>query len=60
MVLKNCFGTVSAVNVNIKSIVITVLLAALMFGYKRLVKKKLSPIMLILCSAIVGIVVYGI
>jgi hypothetical protein len=35
-------------------------LAALHFGYKIIAKKKLSPILFIGISAIVGIAVYGV
>ena len=59
MVLGNCFGTIFAVKVNVQSIIITALLFASMFGYKQFKKKKLSPIMLIVISALMGIVVYG-
>ena len=60
MVLENCFGAVSAVTADAQAIAITAFLVASMFGYKRLVKKKLSPILLIVISAIAGIAVYGI
>ena len=59
MIFKNCFGTISSVMVNVKAIAITVILFASMFGYKYVTKKKLSPILLIVFSAIVGIVIYG-
>ncbi|MBR2131844.1 MAG: chromate transporter [Oscillospiraceae bacterium] len=60
MVLGNCFGTISAIKINMQAIVITVLLAASMFEYKHFAKKKLSPILLIVISAATGIIVYGI
>ena len=60
MVLKNCFGSMSDIFVNVRAVVTTALLVAAMFGYKHLKKKKLSPIMLIVLSAVIGIVVYGI
>lgn len=60
MVLGNCFGTVSAITVNLQAIVITALLVASMFGYKHFAKKKLSPILLIVISAVAGMVIYGI
>ena len=60
MVLRNCFGTVSAVSVNGQATVITVLLAASMLGYKHFAKKKLSPILLIVIAAAAGAIVYGI
>lgn len=59
MVLGNCFGTISAIKVNIQAIIITAILVASMFGYKHFTKKKLSPILLIVISAIAGIAVYG-
>lgn len=58
MVLKNCFGTISDAAVNLKAIIITVLLLASMAGYKRFKKKKLSPIGLIILSAVLGIIVF--
>ena len=60
MVLGNCFGTVSAIKVNLQAIIITALLVASMFGYKHFAKKKLSPILLIIISAVTGIVVYAV
>ena len=58
MVLDNCFGTIFATSVHIQAIMVTVLLFASMFGYKYFAKKKLSPIFLIVISAIAGIIVY--
>ena len=43
-----------------QSIIITALLVASMFCYKHFVKKKLSPILLIVISAVAGMLVYGI
>ena len=60
MVLNNCFGTITSIKADIQAIIITALLAASMFGYKYFVMKKLSPILLIVISAIAGAVVYGI
>ena len=58
MVLKNCFGTLSDITVNLNAVIISALLIASMFGYKHLKKKKLSPISLILLSAVLGIIVF--
>ena len=58
MVLKNCFGTLADITVDVKAILITALLIASSIGYKHLKKKKLSPISLILLSAVLGIVVF--
>ena len=60
MVLGNCFGTISAIEINAQSIIMTALLGASMIGYKHFSKKKLSPILLIAISAIAGAVIYGI
>ena len=59
MVLKNCFGTVAALKMNLQAMIITALLAASLFRYKKFAKKKLSPIILIIISAAAGVVVYG-
>ena len=58
MVLKNCFGTISAFAINPKAILITCILAASMLLYKHFRKKKLSPIGLIILSAILGIMIF--
>lgn len=55
MILSNCTSK-SAVNVQAASV--TAFLAVIMIGYKYFAKKKLSPIVLIVISAVVGIVVY--
>ncbi len=58
MVFGNCFGTLIAVKVNMQAIAITFLLLVSLFGYRRLAKKKLSPIALIILSAIFGIIIF--
>ena len=60
MVLGNCLGAFSAIKVNMQAIIITAFLFVAIFGYKNFAKKKLSPIILIVVSAIAGVVVYGI
>ena len=60
MVLVNCFGRISATKVDLQAMMITIFLVAAMIGYKKIAKNKLSPIMLIVLSAVIGIVVYGI
>ena len=60
MVLGNCLGTISAIQLNIQASIITVLLIISMVVYKHIAKKKLSPVMLITLSAMLGIVAYGI
>ena len=55
MVFGNCLGEFSAIKVNMQAIIITALLFAAIFGYKHFAKKKLSPIILIIVSAIAGV-----
>ena len=55
MVFNNCVR-----QTDLKNIIITIILVSLMVGYKYFNKKKLSPISIIVLSAIVGIVVNGI
>ena len=40
--------------------IIAIVLAAITFGSKPVLKKKISPILLILLSACMGMVVYGV
>ena len=60
MVVNNCFGSVSALSANYQAIIITAIVVASMFGYKHFKKKKLSPVLLIVLSAVAGMVIYGI
>ena len=59
MVFGNCFGAVAELNFHVQSVIITAVLAAAMIGYRLIAKKKLSPILLIVLSAVAGIAVYG-
>ena len=54
MVIRNLLPS-SSMGIDLRSCVITAILAAILVGYRRLKKKKLSPIVLILISAAVGI-----
>ena len=45
---------------DIAAVIVTVILAGAMAAYKYLTKKKMSPILLIIVSAVVGMVAYGI
>ena len=60
MVLTNCLGAFSAIKVNVQSVIVTAILALVMLVYKHIANKKLSPILLIVISAVAGAVVYGI
>ena len=48
------------VGINGPAVLIAALLLGAMVGYKKLTKKKLSPILLIILSAVLGAIVYGI
>lgn len=60
MVIQNCLFKDASISINIKSFIITLFLGLLMIIYKKGTHKKLSPIMLIVVSAIVGMIAYGI
>ena len=60
MIVKNCLMIGKIINVDILSLVITMVLAISMIVYKCMFKKKMSPIMLIVFSAVVGMVVYSV
>lgn len=60
MVISNCFSGMGGIAVNARAVAITLILFGAMTGYKHLAKKKLSPIMLIVISAILGMGVYAI
>ena len=60
MVLENCFLPEGVPGWNLRNLLITALLVAAMPCWKAVTKKKLSSIGLILLSAVLGILVYGI
>ena len=57
MVIHNLLG--AGLAVDLPAVVITAALVAIMTAYPRLTKKKLSPIGLILCAAVLGVLVFG-
>lgn len=57
MALSNCLPAAAP---DFKALGITAVLAVILFGSKYLLKKKLSPITLILIAACLGMLVYGI
>lgn len=60
MILKNCLGSLLAEKIHWQAIIIMVILVAVLLGFQYFRKRKPSPITLIVLSAAVGIVVYGI
>lgn len=59
MILNNCFALKSGFSLQVRPLLITLLLLALAFGSTPLLKKKTSPIMLIIVSAVLGVLFYG-
>ena len=60
MVLTNCFGAGPDVAIDMQALILTVLLVIAVSAYKYIKKKKLSPIMLICASAILGVAIYSV
>ena len=60
MVIRNCLPAFSPFSVDWRALIITAVLVIAIFAHKAIRKKKLSPILLILISAVAGIVVYAI
>ena len=58
MIWKN-FNVCSVAVPDIPAIALTIVLGGLYFGLRKLIKKKISPIMLICVSAVCGMIVYG-
>ena len=58
--LNNCLALAAGGSFEAKAALMTVILAGVMFGSKPVLKKKVSPIMLIVISAVLGVIVYGI
>ena len=60
MIMKNCFGTPGNVSFDLQACIIAAVLFGLMWIWKRVKREKFPPILLILISAVVGTLVYGI
>ena len=56
MIFKNCFSSSS---IDSRAVIMTVFLGAIVFLYKKMKKKNISPIILILISAVTGIAAYS-
>ena len=60
MIFKNCFLKGGAFSPDFITIAITVALFVVSYVYKKTKKKQLSPIMLIVISAVMGVIAYGV
>jgi len=58
MILNNCITPIKQQPMDLWPVLLTIILAALYFGSRRMFKKKVSPIVLIVVSAILGVIVY--
>lgn len=55
LMVINCLVIKENIGVDIKAFCILLILIGILFGYQRITEKKLSPVMLIVVSAVVGI-----
>ncbi len=60
MIFQNCNVIKSVKDFNIRSLILTLLLIAIYYGSRKILKKGLTPIKLIIISAITGIIAYSI
>lgn len=56
--MNNCFSFAESVSINMQSAMVAIILTTVMFGAKKIMKKKISSIMLIALSACLGIIVF--
>lgn len=59
MILTNCIGSVQTVSVDAAAVVMTAVLALLYFGARKVLKRGMSPIVLICLAGAAGVLVYG-
>lgn len=60
MILNNCLGLKNGFTFDWKATMLTAILCGILYGSKPILKKKVSPIQLIIISAVLGILAYGI
>ena len=60
MMLRNVVSLDGGFTVDVRALALTVLLGAVLLGAKKRRGKKISPILLIVISAVLGMIVYGI
>ena len=59
MILINCIGGFQNFSFDLAAAIITAVLGVIYFGSRKVLKKGLSPILLICLAAVAGILVYG-
>lgn len=60
MLMSHCLPLAEGAAVDMRAVLVTGILAAVMFGAKPVLKRKASPILLIVIAAFLGIAVYGV
>ena len=60
MIFKNCFGTGNIVHIDLRSLCITILLFGVMYIYRKIKHRKISPVLLIFISALLGMFIYAV
>ena len=58
MMLNNCFPIAQDTSPDLRALLVTALLLGSMPVYRKITKKKLSPIPLIILSAVLGVMIY--
>ena len=56
MIMKNCNLVKSFNDLNVRSLIMTIVLLIIYYGSRKFLKNKLTPIHLILISAVTGII----
>ena len=59
LIFRNCFGAPGALRIDATALAMTAVLAAAYFGSRKIVKGGISPIVLIVMSALAGVSIYG-
>ena len=59
MILQNCNLNKDYNNIDIRSVIMTIVLLIVYYGSRKVLKKGLTPIKLIIISAITGIIAYS-
>ena len=59
MILQHSVGSIGALSFNTPAVLLTVALAVIYFGSRKVMKNSISPIGLISISALAGIMIYG-
>ena len=60
MIFRSCFGSFTEIKPDVTALIITGVLSLIYFGSRIIKEKGISPITLIVISALAGIAVYGI